>query len=284
MKVPLVVVTGLSGAGKTTAIKALEDLGFFCVDNLPPPLIPGFLRLLYTSGQLQHGVALVVDIRARDFLNELWDALGEASSIFEVIVIFLEASSEVLINRFKVARRIHPLGAGIPLEKAISMERRLLSPLREKASFVVDTTALNVHQLKERISELLERFVERKFVIHFISFSYAYGIPHDAHIVFDVRFMPNPYFVEGLKRLSGRTEEVKRFLLGFDHVRGFLSTVQDIVDFLICRYKEVGLWYMVVAFGCTGGFHRSVFTVEYLYDVYKERKDVSVKKFHREME
>lgn len=284
MRPPLVVVTGLSGAGKTTAIKALEDLGFFCVDNLPPPLIPGFLRLLYSSGQLQHGAALVVDVRARDFLNELWDALEEARSNFEVVIIFLEASSEVLINRFKVARRVHPLGAGVPLEKAISMERRLLSPLRERASFVVDTTALNVHQLKERVLELLKGFVKRKFVIHFISFSYAYGIPHDAHIVFDVRFMPNPYFVEELKSLSGKTEEVKKFLLGFEHVRRFLSTVQDIVDFLIPRYKEGGLWYMVVAFGCTGGFHRSVFTVEYLHDIYSRRKDVSVKKLHREME
>lgn len=284
MNPPLVVVTGLSGAGKTTTLKALEDLGFFCVDNLPPPLIPGFLRLLYSSGQLQHGAALVVDVRARDFLGELWDALEEARSIFEVVVIFLEASSEVLINRFKVARRVHPLGAGLPLEKAISMERDLLSPLRERASFVVDTTALNVHQLKEKISELLKGFVERKFVIHFVSFSYAHGIPHDAHIVFDVRFMPNPYFVEDLKMLSGKAEEVKRFLLSFEHVRRFLSAVQDIVDFLIPKYKEGGLWYMVVAFGCTGGFHRSVFAVEYLYDVYNKREDVAVKKFHREME
>lgn len=261
----LVVISGPSGAGKSTAIKALEDLGFFCVDNMPVTLLPKFMELLARNGEISR-VAAVVDIREREFLKSFGSVFGELKEAgCAVELIYLDTSDESLVRRFSETRRRHPLAdSDSPLE-GIVRERELLKDVKAYADRVVDTTNFNVHQLREVIRELFSAPVSNeKMTVSLISFGYRYGIPTDADLVMDIRFLPNPFFVSALKGLDGTDERVKEYVLGREETGEFLRRFKDLLDYLIPLYRNEGKSYLTIAVGCTGGKHRSVAVVEEL--------------------
>jgi RNase adapter protein RapZ len=268
MPAPLsfVVITGLSGAGKSFAIKCFEDMGFFCVDNLPTTLIPTFADLIMRSEQSIHRVALGVDVREGAYLSSLLDTIRELKARgHDVEVLFLEASEETLVRRYHESRRRHPLaGEGNALD-GIRAERKALSDLREVADRIVDTSALTVHQLKDR---LVESYVAPKtrpgLAPSLVSFGFKHGVPFDADLVFDVRFLPNPHFVDALRAFDGRDERVRTFVLGHPESKELLRRLEDFLKFVLPCYEREGKAYLTVAIGCTGGRHRSVTIAEEL--------------------
>jgi UPF0042 nucleotide-binding protein len=268
MPAPLsfVVITGLSGAGKSFAIKCFEDMGFFCVDNLPTTLIPTFADLIMRSEQPIHRVALGVDVREGAYLSRLLDTIRELrASGHAVEVLFLEASEEALVRRYHETRRRHPLaGDGNALD-GIRAERKALSDLREVADRIVDTSALTVHQLKDRLVEL---YVAPKsqpgLAPSLVSFGFKHGVPFDADLVFDVRFLANPHFVDALRGLDGRDERVRTFVLNHPESKELLRRLEDFLRFVLPCYEREGKAYLTVAIGCTGGRHRSVTVAEEL--------------------
>jgi len=264
-EIRLVVLSGPSGAGKSTAIKALEDLGFFCVDNLPVTLLPKFMELLARGGEISR-VAVVVDVREREFLKafgSVFSELKEAGCSVELV--YLDTSDESLVRRFSETRRRHPLtDSDTPLD-GIQRERELLKDVKSHADKVVDTTNFNVHQLREVIKELFSGPVATdKMTISLISFGYRYGLPTDADLVMDIRFLPNPFFVSSLKGLDGTDERVKEYVLGREETVEFLKRFTDLLEYLIPLYWKEGKSYLTIAVGCTGGKHRSVAVVEEL--------------------
>jgi UPF0042 nucleotide-binding protein len=261
-----VFITGLSGAGKSYAIKSFEDMGYFCVDNLPTTLIPTFADLIRHSGQTIRRVALGVDVREGEYLSHLLDALRELRARGHAVeVLFLEAGEEALVRRYHETRRRHPLaGEGNVLE-GIRAERKAMSHLREVADRIVDTSALTVHQLKELLVELYVTPKARLgLATSLVSFGFKHGVPFDADLVFDVRFLPNPHFVPGLRPLDGRDARVREFVLDHDESRTLLGHLKEFLKFLLPRYEREGKAYLTVAVGCTGGRHRSVTLVEEL--------------------
>ncbi|SMB91502.1 UPF0042 nucleotide-binding protein [Thermanaeromonas toyohensis ToBE] len=256
----LVIVTGLSGAGKTQAIRSLEDLGFFCIDNLPPSLVPGLVELLSKQGpgpEENKKVALVMDIRGGKFfegLEEALDYLDEQGFPYEIL--FLEASDEVLVRRYKETRRRHPL-AGESILEGILEERRRLESIKERASKVIDTSELTPRQLKEEIAELFGA-QRQKLTVTVVSFGYKYGLPLDADLVMDVRFLPNPYYNPALRPFTGHDRCVADFVLSSPATQEFLHKFMDLLRFLIPSYIKEGKSHLVIAIGCTGGQHRSV--------------------------
>ncbi len=261
-----VFITGLSGAGKSYAIKSFEDMGYFCVDNLPTTLIPTFADLIARSGQTIRRVALGVDVREGEYLSHLLDALQELRARGHAVeVLFLEAGEEALVRRYHETRRRHPLAAEGNVLEGIRAERKAMSHLREIADRIVDTSALTVHQLKELLVEL---YVTPKgrlgLATSLVSFGFKYGVPFDADLVFDVRFLPNPHFVPGLRPLDGRDARVREFVLDDDDARVLLDQLKAFLKFLLPRYEREGKAYLTVAIGCTGGRHRSVTLVEEL--------------------
>jgi len=276
----LVVVTGLSGAGKSTALRALEDLGFYCVDNMPLPLMVKFVELLSQAGEAEEA-AVVVDAREGDFLlhyDEAFRPLREAGH--QVEVLFLDADDGVLVRRFSETRRKHPLG-GDDLRAGIVHERTLLSPLRNEAGTVmVDTSRLNVHQLKEVIQERYRKTSD-VLGVTLLSFGFRHGLPAEADVVLDVRFLPNPYFVEGMSARSGQEPDVAAFVLENADAREMLDRVAGLVAFLLPRAEREGKAYLTVAVGCTGGRHRSVAMVEALAKRLPERYPLTVR--HRDL-
>ncbi len=261
----LVVLSGPSGSGKSTAIKVLEDLGYFCVDNLPVALLPTFLELLRQSGEISKA-ATVVDVRERRFLKDFpgtFERLKKAG--YGVELIFLDASDEALLRRFSETRRRHPLSASESPAEALVLERDLLSEVRAHATEILDTSNLNVHELKELIRDRFSGPASlKKMSVNIVSFGYRYGIPTDADIVLDVRFLPNPYFVDSLKGLDGRSPAVKEFVLSKKETGEFLSRVDDFLGYLLPLYQKEGKSYLTIAVGCTGGKHRSVVIAELL--------------------
>ncbi len=257
----LVIVSGLSGAGKTQAARCLEDLGFFCVDNLPPSLIPGLVDLLGKTVKRDEGIdklALVMDIRGGQFFAGLDSALNYLDSrgmAYEIL--FLEATDEVLVRRYKESRRQHPLSSGGRVLESIVKERTLLAGLRGQASKIIETSELTPRQLKEQISELFGDS-HRRLMINIISFGYKYGIPMDADLVMDVRFLPNPYYIPSLRAFSGHDRCVADFVLNSRETQKFIKEFTALLRFLIPRYLQEGKSYLVIAIGCTGGQHRSV--------------------------
>jgi len=257
----LVIVSGLSGAGKTQAARCLEDLGFFCVDNLPPSLIPGLVDLLgqpVKEGEGINKLALVMDIRGGQFFTGLDAALSYLDGrgiAYEIL--FLEAVDEVLVRRYKESRRQHPLSSGGRILESIIKERRRLAELRGRASKIIDTSELAPRQLKEQITELFGES-RRRLVINIISFGYKYGIPLDADLVMDVRFLPNPYYVPSLRAFTGHDRCVADFVLASPETQQFMEQFTALLRFLIPRYLQEGKSYLVIAIGCTGGQHRSV--------------------------
>jgi len=268
MPAPLsfVVITGLSGAGKSFAIKCFEDMGFFCVDNLPTTLIPTFADLIMRSEQPIHRVALGVDVREGAYLSRLLDIIRELRTRGHAVeVLFLEASEEVLVRRYHETRRRHPLaGDGNALD-GIRAERKALSDLREVADRIVDTSALTVHQLKDRLVELYVAPKARAgLALSLVSFGFKHGVPFDADLVFDVRFLPNPHFVDALRALDGRDERVRTFVLNHPESKELLRRLEDFLRFVLPCYEREGKAYLTVAVGCTGGHHRSVTIAEEL--------------------
>jgi UPF0042 nucleotide-binding protein len=261
-----VIITGMSGAGRSYAIKCLEDLGYFCVDNLPTTLIPTFAELCTHSNRDIRLIALGVDIREGEYLAHLLETLAELRAQgHKPEVLFLEAADETLVRRYQETRRRHPLaGEGSVLE-GIRAERRTLSNLRESADRIIDTTGLSVHQLKERLIEGYGTQRTRDaLTVSLMSFGFKHGAPYDADLVFDVRFLPNPHFVDSLKRLDGRDSAVEKFVMSFEESRTLLTKIEDLLRFLLPLYQREGKAYLTVALGCTGGRHRSVTLVEQL--------------------
>jgi UPF0042 nucleotide-binding protein len=265
-RLAFVFITGLSGAGKSYAIKSFEDMGYFCVDNLPTTLIPTFADLIARSGQTIRRVALGVDVREGEYLSHLLDAIHELKARGHAVeVLFLEAGEEALVRRYHETRRRHPLAAEGNVLEGIRAERKAMSHLREIADRIVDTSALTVHQLKELLVELYVTPKARLgLATSLVSFGFKHGVPFDADLVFDVRFLPNPHFVPGLRPLDGRDARVREFVLEPDECRELLDHLQGFLKFLLPRYEREGKAYLTVAVGCTGGRHRSVTLVEEL--------------------
>jgi RNase adapter protein RapZ len=264
--ITFVVITGLSGAGKSYAIKCFEDMGFFCVDNLPTTLIPTFADLAARSHHTITRVALGVDVREGEYLTHLLDTLVELRGRGHAVeVLFLEASEEALVRRYRETRRRHPLAPDGNVVEGIRAERKALSTMREVADRIVDTSALTVHQLKDLLIETYVAPGRRSGMsISLVSFGFKHGVPFDADLVFDVRFLPNPHFVEGLRPLDGRDARVREFILNHEESRELLRRLQDFLGFVLPAYQREGKAYLTVAVGCTGGRHRSVALVEEL--------------------
>ena len=261
-----VVITGLSGAGKSYAIKCFEDMGFFCVDNLPTTLMPTFADLIARSGQTIHRVALGVDVREGQYLSHLIEAIRELRSRGHAVeVLFLEAGEEALVRRYRETRRRHPLAGDGNILEGIRAERKALSNMREIADRIVDTSALTVHQLKELLIELYVTPRARQgLATSLVSFGFKHGLPIDADLVFDVRFLPNPHFVPALRPLDGRDPGVRDYVMQDTASRELLAHLEAFLKFLLPRYEREGKAYLTVAIGCTGGRHRSVTLVEEL--------------------
>jgi UPF0042 nucleotide-binding protein len=264
--VSFVIITGLSGAGKSHAIKCFEDMDFFCVDNLPTTLIPTFADLIARSRHDVQRVALGVDVREGEYLSHLLEALHELKGRgHNVEVLFFEASDEALVRRYHESRRRHPLAAEGNVLDAIRAERKALAHMREIADRIVETSSITVHQLKALLAELYVTPRARAgLTTSLVSFGYKHGIPFDADLVFDVRFLPNPHFVDGLRPLDGRDKRVREFVLRHDEARELLDRLRDLLRFLLPFYRREGKAYLTVAIGCTGGRHRSVTFVEEL--------------------
>jgi RNase adapter protein RapZ len=264
MQVRLLVISGVSGAGKTTAVHALEDLGFFCVDNLPPPLLPSFIELATRSGSELDQVALVMDARERHFLSDAPAALAYLDDRrLEAKVIFLDCREDILIRRFSETRRMHPLAPRSGVTEGIALERDTLSPFRDRADLVIDTSDMTVHDLSREIKSLFDvRSRAPELTITLMSFGFKHGVPISADLVFDVRFLPNPHFVPDLKDFTGLDRPVVNFLEEKHEVREFERRIQDFLDYLIPCYVREGKAYLTIAIGCTGGKHRSVFSAE----------------------
>jgi UPF0042 nucleotide-binding protein len=261
-----VIITGLSGAGKSYAIKCLEDLGYFCVDNLPTTLIPTFAVLCAQSAREIKKIALGVDVREGEYLAHLLEILAELRAKGHVPeVLFLEAADEALVRRYHETRRRHPLAGEGNVLDGIRAERKALAHLREIADRIIDTSGLTVHQLKEHLVEAYSaRPAGGALAVSLVSFGYKHGIPYDADLVFDVRFLPNPHFVELLRALDGRDAAVADFIFAQPESRELLARLQELVRFLLPLYQREGKAYLSVAIGCTGGRHRSVALVEAL--------------------
>ncbi len=280
-----VVVTGLSGAGKTQTLRYMEDMGFFCIDNLPPKLIPKFAELCFqTSGNIDK-VAIVVDIRGGEFFDDLSECLANLKEDgYHYEILYLDASNEVLIKRFKETRRTHPLVKDGRLLEAIQLEREKLVYLKESAHHIIDTSNLLTRQLKEVLTDLFMNKDEyRGIIISIISFGYKRGIPLDADLVFDVRFLPNPFYIDRLKLHSGKEADVRDYIFGFPETKQFLEKLHDMIEFLLPYYVKEGKNQLVIAIGCTGGMHRSVTIADALYELLK-RKEHHVVIDHRDIE
>jgi UPF0042 nucleotide-binding protein len=263
----IIIVTGLSGSGKSVAIRALEDNGFFCIDNLPAPLIPKFIDLCVGYSEGITRIALGVDLRAGQFLQSLPQVLADIRNAgHHVQMLFFDASDEVLLRRFSETRRPHPLAGEEPIQEGISRERKALEAMRELADKVIDTSELNVHELKR---EMEERFCQapysRTMNVFLTSFGYKYGIPHDTDMILDVRFLPNPYFVSELRAHDGLKREVEEYVLKNEETRTFLDRLYSLLEFTLPLYEREGKSSLTVALGCTGGRHRSVVLVEELH-------------------
>jgi UPF0042 nucleotide-binding protein len=266
MKEPFVILTGLSGSGKSAAIRVFEDMGYYCVDNLPVALIPVFADLCSRGGEETSQVALVIDIRERSFLRDFPEMLGRLRGTHQVAVLFFEASDEVLSRRFGETRRPHPMATETQgLSESIAQERRALQHIRQAADCIVDTTAFSVHELKAYILDnFLDADRRSSLLLTLQSFGFKYGVPRDLDLLFDVRFMSNPFFVESLKGMTGKDAEVIRFLEEKPEYEEFLARIEKLLRFLLPLYIREGKSYLRIGLGCTGGKHRSVAVTERL--------------------
>lgn len=280
-----VVVTGMSGGGKRTALKMLEDAGFYCVDNLPVTLIEKFVELIAMPNSEINKVALGMDVRADQPFEEArktLERLKKSGYFYEIL--FMDASESVLLKRYKETRRMHPLSLGERVEDGIRKEREILKTIKEDADYVIDTSNLLARDLKEEINRIFVLNEEyNSLMITIISFGFKFGIPADADLVFDVRFLPNPYYIDDLKYHTGNEKEVQEYVLGFPEAGEFLCRLEDMVTFLIPNYVKEGKYQLVIGIGCTGGKHRSVTLANELYKRMKNQGNYGLKIYHRDV-
>ena len=279
-----VVVTGMSGGGKRTAMKMLEDMGFYCVDNLPVPLIERFIELINTPGGEISKVALGLDVRADQNFAEAEEVLKRMNkSGYPMEIIFMDASDEILIKRYKETRRKHPVSGDGSLEDGIKKERKILKSVKSRADYVFDTSSLLTRELKEELDRIfLQNKEYNSLIVRVVSFGFKYGIPNDADLVFDVRFLPNPFYIDELKNLTGNDEAVRDYVMSFKESGRFLKKVCDLLEFLLPNYVKEGKHQLVVAVGCTGGKHRSVTLANAMYDRLKEKGEYGLTISHRD--
>jgi UPF0042 nucleotide-binding protein len=279
----VIIITGLSGAGKSWTIKCFEDMGYYCVDNLPTTLIPTFAELCTHSTRHISRIALGVDIREREYLAPIVEVLSELRSAgHHTEVLFLEASEEALVRRYHETRRRHPVSSGSLLD-GIREERKLLANLRELADRVIDTSQITVHELRRRLVELYGEAAPPGLSVNLLSFGYKFGVPYEADLVFDCRFLPNPFFVDALKTQDGRAPAVRRFVVEQPDGRELITRLRDLLAYLLPHYQKEGKAYLTVAVGCTGGRHRSVALVEELREGV-EAHGVPVNVTHRDVD
>ncbi len=301
----VILISGLSGSGKTTAIKALEDIGFYCVDNLPILLLPKFIELCEQSGGKVSKVAVVEDIRGtasypvweesevaqggNDFLEDSRRVIQNLQKEgYSIEILFLESSDPILMRRFSETRRQHPLAVGGSIREGIRLERERLQGIRDMANQVIDTSDFNVHQLKDRIQRYVQEGLNSgQMTVTFLSFGYSFGIPFEADLLLDVRFLPNPYFVEELKRLKGENPKITEYVLQWGETKEFLQRVQEFIRFLLPLYIRERKTHLTIAVGCTGGRHRSIVIVNRLAEMLRDEwveRGVSLSVRHRDAE
>jgi UPF0042 nucleotide-binding protein len=280
----LVIITGMSGAGKTVAVQSFEDLGYFCVDNLPPTLLPKFLELMKESGNKMNKVALVMDLRGRDFFDHLFKALDDLAetSWMTPQILFLDADDSTLVRRYKETRRTHPLAqSGLPLD-GIKMERKLLEELKGRAQIIYNTSEMKPRELREKILTEFSSNKQPVFTVNVVSFGFKHGLPIDADLVFDVRFLPNPHYIEHMRPKTGLDQDVSSYVLKWNETQKFLEKVTELLSFMLPHYKREGKAQLVIAIGCTGGQHRSVALAEFLGNHFKN--DYHTQVTHRDIE
>lgn len=280
-----VIVTGMSGAGKSSALKILEDFGFFCVDNLPLKLIDTFADITFNPTSDIDKVALGIDIRSGQMLEKLTESLdmmNEKKQEFEIL--FLEANDNVLVKRYKESRRNHPLSKQGDVLEGIIQEREKLDFLKKRADYIIDTSNILIRDLRRELEKIfIDNTSFKNLFIRILSFGYKYGIPQDADLVFDVRFMPNPYYVEELKNKTGNDEDVREYVMQSQSARDFLCKLEDMIKFLIPNYINEGKNQLVIAIGCTGGKHRSVTIANKLYEELKNEEEYGIKLEHKDI-
>jgi|OpeIllAssembly_1097287.scaffolds.fasta_scaffold22404_2 UPF0042 nucleotide-binding protein len=282
--IPTLIITGLSGSGKSTVMRALEDAGFHCIDNLPPVLMPRFLELCTASSAEITKIAMVMDVRERPFLKEYPEIFRELKAQGQdLTILFLESTDEVLVRRYNETRRQHPLAERGTVLEGIRKERELLSGLRTLADEIIDTSSLSIHQLRNLITQLFHPAGDaRRMNIILTSFGYKYGVPADADLVFDVRFLPNPFFVSELRNLSGNERPVYDYVMNNEVARRFREKFFDLIAFLTPLYEQEGKSYLTICVGCTGGMHRAVSVINSLQS-FLAGKEYQVRVIHRDL-
>lgn len=281
------IISGFSGAGKSLALKYLEDMGVYCVDNIPPALIPKFVAICRQSSDKFEKVAMVTDVRGGNMFDEIIPALDELKEEgIHFKILFLESSDEAIVKRYKESRRSHPLSLSENPVKGIAREREILQVIKERADFILDTSRMSPKELKQDLLNILSTENESiGILINIVSFGFKYGIPIDCDLVFDVRFIPNPYYISRMKKLTGLNEPVKQYVMGHEETKGFLTRIDDMIDYLMPLYIREGKSQLVIGIGCTGGKHRSVVIAEHLCEklisenprVFIEHRDIDKK-------
>lgn len=272
-----VIITGMSGAGKTLALNHFEDMGYYCMENLPPKFIVDFVELINNSTKSIEKLAIVIDVRAR-FFEDLSETIQNLKKMdCELKVLFLDASNRTLINRYKELRRPHPVNPNGALSDSIELEREMLSEIKDNSDIIIDTTRLSAISFKNKLNSIFFNGNKKDLVINIESFGFKNGILVEADLVFDVRFLPNPYYIEELKELNGKDDEIQNYVMGFDDSKIFLNKVVDLLEFLIPKYKAEGKNMLTIGVGCTGGKHRSVCLAEKIYsELKKEHSNVNI--------
>ncbi len=281
-----IVVTGMSGGGRSTALKMLEDMGFYCVDNLPVSLIDKFVELLSSQGGEINKVALGLDVRAGQSFEDAADVLRQIKNVgYHLEILFMDADEKALIKRYKESRRVHPLALEGRIEDGVKKEKQILTKIRGMADYVIDTSNLLTRELKQELDRIFignEAYIS--LMVTVMSFGFKHGIPADADLVFDVRFLPNPFYIDELKQKTGNDKEVQEYVMGFEEAGIFLTKLEDMMTFLIPNYIKEGKNRLVVAIGCTGGKHRSVTLANALYYKMKNKGNYGVTLHHRDVE
>jgi UPF0042 nucleotide-binding protein len=279
----LVILTGLSGSGKSTVLKAFEDMGFYCVDNLPVELMPIFAEL-HAAGEGDFArAALLVDAREGAQLEKLPPLLRHLRKDHPITLVYIDASEDALLRRYSETRRPHLLGKDFSVRESLRHERALMEPIRKLADAVIDTSQFNVHELRQFVTARFKNPDKRPMLVSVVSFGYRYGVPTDADLVFDVRFLPNPHFVPRLRRFTGKDPKVRRYIQSFPQTAEFLRRIEGLLTYLIPHYIREGKSYLTIAFGCTGGKHRSVMLAESMKKAL-EKRSLSAKVVHRDIE
>ena len=281
----LIILTGMSGAGKSVALESLEDMGYFSIDNLPVPLLPKIVEMMQSTNEYMHDVALSIDLRDREFFSQLVPVINELITEKEMrtSIVFLDASDSKLISRYKETRRSHPLNDNVTLSEAIQNERQLLKDVKKVSSYIIDTTDLSTKKLKEDISNYLNYDRNEGFTVNVLSFGFKHEIPKDADIMFDVRFLPNPFYVEELRPKTGLDEDVYNYIMQFKDTDIFYNKFVELLNFTLPLYVKEGKTQLNIAIGCTGGQHRSVALAERISNYLRTRHTYRVNTIHKEV-